>query len=329
MKLINRIMPAVITIGMLLIVLLLLSILVTPKNNTEEAGFDPDLLAAYGYEAEPDEVIDVFMLGDSEARTSVSPMKMYHDVGITSYCCGINDGDLSDVKLMLRNILKTRSPKLVILECNVLFKEFDWKKMLINEASFFFPVITWHNRWKSLRADDFMKLPDNTNVQARKGYYYARVVKGAPSYLLKNYMKPDEGCERTGAINTCVLEDIALILRTKKISMLLLSTPSLSNWTMAKHNTCERLASSLNEKAKGYQTGVEYVDMNLMSDVIEIDWSKDTRDKGDHMNNRGMDKVCTWLGPWLKDHYDLDDHRTDPACRETWTGMYDEYLKWI
>ena len=142
-------------------------------------------------------------------------------------------------------------------------------------------------------------------------------------------MQPDSGQEELHSENVRVLGRIASICRKNGIDLLLLSTPSVRNWNMKRHNTMAGLAADLNEKARKEGTTVEYVDMNLMTDEIPIDWDQDTRDEGDHLNNSGVEKVCAWLGPWLKEHYSLTDHRDDPACQKTWTGMYEEYLDWI
>ena len=327
MKVVKMILPVFLTAVLLSLFLLLLSNLVTPKNNTEEAGHDA--WAAYGFEAEPAGTIDVFILGDSESRTSVSPMLMFHEEGITSYCCGVNSENLSEAKQMLRRILKTQMPKLVILECNVLFTQFDWKDALLTEAGYVFPVILWHDRWKSLNADDFTSVPRYTSAEVRKGYYHARVTNAAPTYLKDRYMTPDTGQEELARINVRVLGEIASLCRKNGIEFLMLSTPSVKNWTMAKHNTCVRLAEDLNEKAVKDGLSVEFVDMNLMTDVIPIDWDQDTRDEGDHLNNMGVEKVCAWLAPWMKERYSLEDHSADPACQASWTDKYDEYLEWI
>ena len=327
MQLIKKILPVFLTAAFLTISLGGLSILVSPKNNTQDAGHDA--WAAYGFEAEPEDVIDTVILGDSESRTSVSPIEMYHDVGITCYCCGINSEDLCDSRQMLLRVLRSQKPKLVILETNVIFTSFDWKRDLLSVAGSIFPVIVWHDRWKSLKKEDFGRVPDYTSVEARKGYYHARVYNEAPTYLKDNYMTESSDLEPLDGINRHVLAQIASICRENGINLLLLSTPSVKNWNMPRHNTCEKEAEYLNEKAAGSGVSVEYVDMNLMTDVIPIDWDLDTRDEGDHLNNDGMRKVCAWLGPYLAQHYQLKDHRDDPACRKTWTDMYDEYLRQI
>ena len=54
-----------------------------------------------------------------------------------------------------------------------------------------------------------------------------------------------------------------------------------------------------------------YLDMNLKTEELQIDWEKDTRDGGDHLNFAGATKVTAFLGSYLKGNYALSDHRQD------------------
>lgn len=325
MKYVKMILPILLTAGLLTIALLALSGLVVPKNNTEEAGLES--WEAYGFEAEPEGSIDVFILGDSEARTSISPMVLFHDEGITSYCCGGNAQTLCFSEQMLRRILKTQTPKLVILECDVIWEDFSAWEYAYSRVSEWFPVLAWHDRWKHLGKEDFFHAPDYTSVEVLKGYYQTKFQKAAPDSMIDDYMKPDSSLDMPGRMHVWLLEKIASTCAENGIDLLLLATPGLMAWNMAWHNTAEALTGELKEKAAGYGTDVSFIDMNLMTEEIPIDWKKDTRDAGAHLNDYGMEKVCAWFGPWLKEHYALEDHRDDPLCRETWTDLYDEYLK--
>ncbi len=318
MKYLKQILPWFLTLLLLAGMLYLLSILTGPKNNTQEAGHDA--WAAYGFEAEAPDSIDMFMLGDSESRTSISPMELFHNEGITSYCCGINSNILCEVDDMLHLVLKEQHPKLIILECNVIFSPFDWKDALETTTARIFPVIRWHNRWKTLTPEDFTSIPDYTSVEVRKGYYHSTYADPAPPFLLDRYMEASEDREPLDGINRWYLKKIAATCRKQGISLVLMSMPSVKNWTSLKHNTCADLAAELD---------IPFVDLNEMREEIPIDWNLDTRDRGDHLNNDGMKKVCTWLGPWLKEQYALEDHRGDPAYDATWTDMYEEYVEWI
>ena len=219
---------------------------------------------------------------------------------------------------MLHLVLKEQHPKLIILECNVIFSPFDWKDALETTTARIFPVIRWHNRWKTLTPEDFTSIPDYTSVEVRKGYYHSTYADPAPPFLLDRYMEASEDREPLDAINRWYLKKIAATCRKQGVSLVLMSMPSVKNWTSLKHNTCADLAAELD---------IPFVDLNEMREEIPIDWNLDTRDRGDHLNNDGMKKVCTWLGPWLKEQYALEDHRGDPAYDETWTDMYEEFAK--
>jgi len=40
-----------------------------------------------------------------------------------------------------------------------------------------------------------------------------------------------------------------------------------------------------------------------------------------HVNYYGATKYTTYLSAWLKEHYDLPDHRNDPLCTPDWQGV--------
>jgi len=137
---------------------------------------------------------------------------------------------------------------------------------------------------------------------------------------MDRYMTGSEEAEPVDRINRWYLKRIAEVCRKNGVQLLLLSMPSVKNWTSEKHNACAALAEEI---------GVPFVDLNEMREEVPIDWNEDTRDRGDHLNNAGMRKVCRWLGPWLRDTYGVEDHRDDPAYNETWTDMFEEYMERI
>ena len=186
MKYLKKNIPVFLTLAVTAGMLYLVSILTSPKSNTQEAGHDA--WAAYGFEAEPADSIDVFLLGDSESRSSISPMELFHNEGFTSYCCGINLNTLCEVSDMLHLVLKYHHPKLMILECNAIFTEFTWKDAFETAAAHYFSVVHWHNRWKTLTKEDFTSIPHYDKVEVRKGYYHSSFADPAPPYMVDRYM---------------------------------------------------------------------------------------------------------------------------------------------
>ena len=66
--------------------------------------------------------------------------------------------------------------------------------------------------------------------------------------------------------------------------------------------------------------------MNLINDEIKIDWTKDTRDKGDHLNHTGAVKASEYLSRYLEESKLLSDHRNDNNYK-SWNELYKRYLK--
>ena len=61
------------------------------------------------------------------------------------------------------------------------------------------------------------------------------------------------------------------------------------------------------------ELGLDYVDLNVGDDLVEIDWATDSYDAGDHLNVSGARKVTTAVGSLLAGRYDAPDHRGDDA----------------
>ena len=58
--------------------------------------------------------IDVLVVGDSETYTSISPMQLYDETGITSYISGQYGQKIGETKEAIRIALETQKPKLIL-----------------------------------------------------------------------------------------------------------------------------------------------------------------------------------------------------------------------
>lgn len=72
--------------------------------------------------------------------------------------------------------------------------------------------------------------------------------------------------------------------------------------------------------------GVDYIDTNLLRDDIPIDWKKDTKDKGDHLNYKGAVKLTNYIGKYLDDTKLFKDKRNDPSY-DNWNTCLDKFEK--
>ncbi len=284
--------------AILLLLLVILSLFFAPKSNTKSAGMMNN--RAYGIMGEPENTIDVVFLGDSETYCAFVPLKIWEKSGVTSYVCGTTKQKLCYSYEMLETAFENQKPKIVILETNAIFRAFDEEDVYSNWMEKSLPVFRYHDRWKSLKKSDFGFNPDYDETQVGKGYLYN--ITSNPGSI-EGYMKEDTGKKEINEINKEYVKKIKEYCDENGAELVLLSSPSTKNWNWKKHNSIQELAAGL---------GISYVDMNLMSEDIKIDWSTDTRDKGDHLNYNGAVKVSEYLGTYFTGMGMFEDKRENP-----------------
>ena len=91
------------------------------------------------------------------------------------------------------------------------------------------------------------------------------------------------------------------------VALILVSTPSTTNWDYYYHNGVTIMAEALD---------IPYIDMNLMSQEIPIDWQTDNYDGGDHLNYYGATKVTSYMGEYLHNTGLFTDKRGDAAFQQ-------------
>ena len=286
-----------------------------PKNNSASSGMEQP--TANGFLGEKKNTIDVLFLGDSEAYSAYSPIHIWKKTGYTSYVCSSASQTLDYTFVLLSRAMENQSPKYVFLETNAIYRDVTTDKALLTGLTDWFPVFQYHDRWKSLSISDFFKGVNFTWLDEYKGYYYNSKVVPANDF---DYMKKTDAVKQVNDVNLRYINDIKDICDENGANLIFLSTPSTENWNYEKHNGVQQLADEL---------GCEYIDLNLKNDELKIDWSKDTRDAGDHLNYAGAVKVTNYLSDYLKSKGDLTDHRGDVRYGLWYTSQkkYDTTVK--
>ena len=294
----------------LMAILLSASFVFMPKNNMSEFGMEES--QANGILGEKENTIDVLVLGDSESYSAITPMQIWKDAGYTAYVCGTSAQSLNYTSVLLRRAFEKQQPKVVILETNAIYRKISSNQAVGTELANYFSVFQYHNRWKSLGLHDFTGKAKFTWTDDYKGYRYRTKVDPARQ---KEYMKPTDKVAEIPALNIQYVREMKQFCDENGSRLVLVSTPSTVNWNFQRHNGIQKLANDI---------GCEYIDLNLMNDRIQIDWSKDTRDKGDHLNHFGAVKVSRFLSEYLKGTGLLTDHREDPAYAK-WNDSLKKY----
>lgn len=309
---IKKISASIAFLLIFVILLLVSSYVFMPKNNLKEFGMDDT--AANGILGEKSDTIDVLVLGDSEAYSSITPMQIWNDYGYTTYVCATSAQYLSYSENLLKQAFRKQKPKLVILETNAIYREMKFENSIMTKAENYFSVFKYHDRWKNMSRNDFLGKVEYTWTDDFKGYYYnSNTVKSDNL----DYMKPTDEAEQIMPINKSYVKNMADFCKENGADFLLVSTPSTKNWNYKRHNGIEKLAKELN---------LNYIDLNTGDTKVDIDWSKDTRDKGDHLNHSGAVKTTRFLGQYIKNNYSFPDKRKN-AEYSKWNEALERYTK--
>ena len=264
--------------------------------------------------SEPEDMVDVAILGDSESYTVLSTYQLWKDAGIASYIGGQSGQWIGESYFSLKKILKRQSPKVVILETNEFFSRGDASvvrdaaKSAQELARQMFPIFKYHRFWKMEPADPKLQTTIFNGFEARTT---------VAAYMGGAYMHATDEKTPVTFITRYYLEGIKDLCDTHGTKLLLVTAPSPANHTMQRHNEVQALADNL---------GVPYLDLNLNTEELGIDWNLDTLDGGDHINYNGCRKVTAYLQQYLQTHYTLPDRRKD-ARYEAWNKRAAEFEK--
>lgn len=301
----------------LIFVTILIAILIIASNYLTELSKNNDSLIPSRnkniimLQKEPENTIDVIIIGDSETYNSFSPLKMWENYGITAFVGGQSGQTIQEAYSMLETAFENQSPKVVMLETNVMFRAQKgvqgMKNNLVEIGNSWFPVFRYHDVWKP------MLLGNKYIDEVYKGFI---IRNGIRPYEGGEYMIETEKKQQMTDMVSNYMERIIAMCEKHDAKLLLISAPSPINYNYKKHNTITEFAQKYN---------LNYLDLNLIINELGIDWNMDTFDKGDHLNLLGANKVSDYTGKYLKDLYNLEDNRN--LNDSTWGRELKKYDK--
>jgi hypothetical protein len=310
----------------------------------EGTGGARETLNANGFYDEPKDSIDVIFYGSSYCFFAVSPLKVWQEYGITSYVRGSANQSMFLTYYTFKESLKYQSPKVVVIEIGQVVNEFDpikdewiarrgldYLRLSDTKAEaildldiegsqqsymdYFFPLLRYHSRWSDLQFSDF-DYYDWEPHNAYKGQY-----TGVSIYKYQwpeGFMLPTDEVFDIPEKSLKYLDKIAQLCKESGIELVLLKSP-MDGWTYAKYNSIQQLADK-------YE--VPYFDYNLPENIsaISLNPASDFHYNQWHLRVTGADKLSVHLGKYLKENYDLPDHRDDSAYA-TWHTDLEQYIE--
>ena len=299
-----------------IIIYMSFSFIFMPKLNIKKYGMYN--ISMYEILAEKENTIDTVVLGDSLVYSSISPMEIYSKHGYTVFDCAEPGQIMSDAYDYYKIAIESQNPKMVIIEPNMFFrdpKKRPWYNKPIQILKNIFPLVKYHNNWKNLF---FGKNWGHIN----KGYIKIKHTKSGFEFdymdeeLNDNPYVNDKYKAKIPSQNNKYIKKIIEDCKKRNIKVLLLGVPSQRCWNYEKHKVIKKLSEEYD---------VEYINLNL-DDRIDINWKKETKDRGNHLNYLGAKKVSDFLGNYLNSTKIVESHKHKKGY-EGWDQALKTYMK--
>ena len=254
--------------------------------------------------------IDVLNVGDSVCNVSLTPVELFRDYGYTAYNMGRDLQKPVESYFYIKLAAKKQPIKVILWEAHNLFREdsvITFGSMVFSEYfKYEVPFIKYHYIWKNWVEGPGIR-------KYFKGYLVNEAVK--PYEGGEYYYREDEEIYPIHSRQKMVFRIVQRYCQKRGIRLVLYSGASSFCYDMRMHNAVAQFAQ---------ECGVDYLDANYDMDKVQIDWSNDTFDAGDHLNLFGCQKMTKYLGDYLRAECGLTDHRGDPAY-QGWTDILAPY----
>lgn len=292
-----------------------------------------------GYYKLKKNTIDVLFLGDSSMLRAISPMEMWKSDGITSYNYSVNSVRMYGTYYLLKDALKTQKPKVVVIDPVTVFYKWNnaeelqrismdyldnsltkleminnpnFKNTFEDKVSYIFPLLRYHSRWNEMKINEIEKLTRDY-TSATRGFVMSWAVK--PNKSGNSYMEKLDQTKTFENNSEEYMLKINELCKKNGIKLLILGIQDTKVW--GKQQTI--LIKEFAEK-----NDIDLLDLNTVD--YGINWDEDTKDGGVHLNILGALKTTNYLTGYLKENYELEDHRDDKKYND-WNEDYQIYKK--
>ena len=308
------------------------------EDDTVMSNYDRDYRELYELEKES---IDVLAIGNSTFLSGIDPMYIWGECGIPVFNRSTAGMPLALMEYFLYDALEFHSPKVVILNAQGLDKNWNavlgqeglemrnkaiesmpWGKaklqavkkmedlyLNVDAISYFFPLLTYHSRWKDITASDFQNYERSQQDYYLKGYTAVfDIYEGADwdlEEISPNGIKEENLAYYDRMIKYCKDKDIEVVLLAMPNSLMSLNK-----------------IQQLTEYAE--KMGVTFWDFNQIYYETGFSAKICYTDMGRHLNYWGSSIVSKYLGKWLVEQYGLENKKTYVEYRK-WNEDYQRY----
>ena len=94
---------------------------------------------------EPSDTVDIMIVGDSETLSMIQPRQFYADTGSTAYIAGGAGQAVAECYYTLKYLYRDQSPKLIILESNLLTEPFRKSEYYVYSGVYSWKLFWWYS----------------------------------------------------------------------------------------------------------------------------------------------------------------------------------------
>ena len=270
---------------------------------------------------QPEGSVDALFVGSSHIFCHVNTGVLWDEYGISGYDLAGAEQPFWNSYYYIKEALKYQKPKVIVLDITtpgirpVDFQPENWlitntygirwnwnrydaikaSSLSTSFARLLNPFNSTHGRYADLSELDFVEYDDSPQY---KGF--------DPRETTQVFDEPDissvTGRAELSDKETEYLRMLIEYVQKTDIPLLFISSPYVvTQEEQEKYNTIFDIAD---------EYGIPYLDYNKLYDEMGLDFGKDIAEVL-HLNRSGNEKFSRHLGRYIKDNYDLADHRGD------------------
>ena len=294
-----------------------------------------------GFYAEKDNTLDVVMIGSSPVFPCFSGAKMWGEYGFAAYPLSSNMQRPMAALSLVKETRKTQEPSLYVFEMkqftaneedmadNMAYTrgvtdnmKYSWNRIdAINRAvpevseryTYYFDIFKYHSNWKTmvlpsqLACFRYEKQDPLKGFEFKDEYYPMEQV----DYSQITEQEPIE------ADYEGYLRELLQYLKDNDLQAFFVVAPYVMEGEekQEKYNYMQEIIESY---------GYEFKNLNEDTEEMSFDFGTDFYDKGVHTNAIGAEKTTAYFGKYLKEHFDLPDHRGDTSYK-SWDTAYEKW----
>lgn len=302
----------------------------------EDGVLSHEMVNEKSFYSEPRNSMDTMVFGSCAASSGASPLTMYDQYGFTSYVRSSTDQPPYFSYYLMKDSLRFQQPKVFVLEMGQFFRSgepfeneelahraIDYMRLSRvkleavspldkgEQLSYLLPFFRYHERWHDLSVTDFSYYDTSTHS------YMKGQLNETSELSAKLEEKETASDAKLPEENLRVFEQIVSLCRDEGIELCLLKTPTL-DWDQGRHKAVQALADKY---------GLAFLDYSLaeLQERSGIELKDDLAGEGFTLSLSGAQKLSRHLGAYLRDTYQLADHREERRFKQ-WNTDLTAYL---